>query len=239
MARIVLGPLKEWNPDIALRYLPIVRIIKQGGFACQVTDIGSGASGIAPYLKHRITGVDTDFSPKAHPLLEPVNSSVLETPFDDRSRPCVISVDMLEHLPPAIRQQAVDELVRVSGKLLVLAVPAGRAAQEHDAEMAELYRRVRGAEFRYLREHVDNGLPDVAQLEDYVRRAMATHGRTGDVELLPNASLPLRSFIAKRWIHRRLFDKAAWVVLIWLSPLLARIRGGVPYRTLAVVRFTD
>jgi hypothetical protein len=234
-----LGPFAEWNPDIALRYLPIVKVVKAAGLADQVTDIGSGSIGIAPYLKRPITGVDTDLGPSVHPLLHPVNSSVLSTPFEDRSRPCVISVDMLEHLPPDIRQQAVDELVRIAGKLLVLAVPSGPAAEEHDRATAKAFRQARGAEFRYLTEHVANGLPTPEQLRAYVESSVERLGRKGEVELLPNANLKMRAFITRRWVRRAAVDKVAWVALTWLSPLLARVNWGTTYRQIAVLRLHD
>src|SRR5688572_9194749 len=91
IARIVLGPFREWNPDIALRYLPIVGLVTRAGLADQVTDVGSGSVGIAPYLRHPITAVDTELA-GGHPLVRPVRSSVLHTPFHDASRPCVVSV---------------------------------------------------------------------------------------------------------------------------------------------------
>lgn len=237
IARAVLGPLHEWNPDIALRYLPIVRMIRDAGLEDEVTDIGSGPQGIAPYLRKRITGVDTDFFPKPHPLLEPVDASVLQTPFEDGSRPCVLSVDMLEHLPPHLREQAVDELVRITGKLLIIAVPAGAQSYAHDREMSELFRRSRGSDYLYLLEHLENGLPTDDQLRAWVAAAMKNHQREGRLELLPNANLRLREFIMRRWIRRGVLDKIAWVILTWMSPLLARFSSRPAYREIAVVRF--
>jgi hypothetical protein len=146
---------------------------------------------------------------------------------------------MLEHLPPDLRQQAIDELVRITGKLLIVAVPAGHQAQAHDAETAEQFRRIRGAEFRYLAEHVAHGLPEPAELDAYVRSAVERLGRSATVELIPNANLRLRAFITRRWVRRGPLDKLAWVALTWLSPLLARVNGGVTYRQISVVRFVD
>ncbi|HVF75632.1 MAG TPA: methyltransferase domain-containing protein [Acidimicrobiales bacterium] len=240
IARVVLGPFHEWNPDIALRYLPIIRLIKKHGLHDKVTDIGSGSIGIGPYLRRAVTGVDTNLTSRSvHPLLQPVEASVLDTPFDDRSRPCVISVDMLEHVPVALRQAAVDELVRIAGRLLIVAVPSGPEAEQHDKEMAELFRTTRGVEFRFFREHVENGLPTPAELADYVERALAKHGRKANVRLLPNANLRLREFIVRRWIRRAAVDKVAWVLLTWLSPVLSYVHREPAYRRLAVVEFRD
>lgn len=238
-ARVLLGRRADWNPDVAMRYLPIVALLRERGLHRQVTDVGCGPTGIAPYLREPFTGVDTDLGDDVHPLMTPVSASVLDTPFPDRSRPCVLSVDMLEHVPPEVRQRAVDELVRISGSLLVLAVPTGPVAEAHDREVAAAYRRVRGVDFRYLREHLEHGLPTEQQLRAYVERAMERHGRKGQVRLVPNADLRLRRFVVNRWIHRRLPDKVAWVLLTWGASLCARANGGDAYRQVAVVEFSD
>jgi hypothetical protein len=238
-ARVLLGRRANWNPDVAIRYLPIVDLIRERGLEHQITDVGCGPEGIAPYLRLPITGVDTDLKPPVHPLMTPVNASVLETGFPDASRPCVISVDMLEHVPPDVRQAAVDELVRVAGRLLVIAVPTGPVAEAHDRAVADKYRAVRGVEYRYLREHLENGLPTEEDLRRYMANALERHGRTAQVSLRPNADLRLRRFIVDRWIHRRLPDKALWVVLTWASRLCARAHGGDPYRQIVVVDLTD
>jgi hypothetical protein len=236
-ARVLLGRRAAWNPDVALRYLPIVDIVRERGVERDITDVGCGPDGIAPYLRLPVTGVDTDLAGPVHRLVTPVSASVMDTPFEDASRPCVISVDMLEHVPPDLRQQAVDELVRIAGRLLVIAVPTGPVAEEHDREVAERYRSVRGVDYRYLREHLEYGLPTEQQLREYVDVAMARHRRAGSVQLVPNANLRLRSFIVDRWISRRLVDKAAWVLMTWTATWLARQNKGDVYRQIVVVDF--
>lgn len=238
-AKVLLGKRADWNPDVAMRYLPIVDMIRERGLADQVTDIGCGPDGIAPYLRRRIVGVDTDLHPPVHPLMTAINASVLDTPFPNASRPCVLSVDMLEHVPAELRQPAVNELVRIAGRLLVLAVPVGAVAQRHDQEVAARFKAVRGADYRYLREHLEYGLPSVEELRGYVETAMARAGRKGSIRLVPNADLRVRRFIVNRWISRRLPDKLAWVALTWASSLCAKANGGEPYRQIAVVDFED
>jgi hypothetical protein len=235
-ARLLLGPFSEWNPDMAMRYLPLVRLIRRHGLERDVTDVGSGSAGIAPYLRGRITGVDTSFLPKAHRLVDPVERSVLDTGFPARSRPCVISVDMLEHLPPAVREPAVRELVRIARDLLIVAAPAGRAAADQDARLCERFKRRRGATFRFLEEHLEHGLPSEAGLRAMVEEALAAEGRSGTVTSFGNSNLRVRELVTRRWIDRRLPDKVAWVALTWLSPLLARCNWGVTYRHVVVVQ---
>lgn len=239
IARVLLGPFHEWNPDMAMRYLPIIRIIKAENLLASITDVGSGGQGIAPYVRRRVTGIDTDFSPRAHPLLDPLNRSVLETGLEDRSRPCVISVDMLEHLPSDLRPQAVAELVRIAGRLLIVAVPAGAGAEAQDRQLAERYKHRRKASFRFLDEHIENGLPGIDEFRVLIDDALKASGRTATLEMLGNANLRVRGFVAGRWVNQRIHDKVAWVLLTWLSGPLSRANWGETYRTLAIVRFND
>jgi hypothetical protein len=239
IARVVLGPYRDWNPDIAMRYLPIVRIVREHGLDRSVTEVGSGSVGIGPYLRHPFTGVDTTLSPPIHRFLRPMEASVLETGLGSQSQPCVVSTDMLEHLPRNRRQAAVTELVRITAGLLVLAVPCGLDAEAHDREMAELFRRARGVDHRFLLEHVANGLPSRAELDAYLRGALSAEARVGTVRWIANSNLRLRTLVMRRWINRGTLDKIGWVGLTWLSRLLAHGHWGRAYRQIAIVEFSD
>jgi hypothetical protein len=239
VARAVLGPYRDWNPDIAMRYLPLVRIVREHGLDRAVTEVGSGSVGIGPYLRRPFTGVDTTLSPPTHKLLRPIEASVLETGLGSRSQPCVVSTDMLEHLPKNRRQAAVTELVRITSRLLVLAVPCGVDAETHDREMAQLFRRERGVDHRFLLEHVANGLPSRDELHAYLCGALSTEARMGTARFTSNSNLRLRSLVMRRWINRRPVDKVAWVGLTWLSRLLAHGHWEPAYRQIAIVEFTD
>ena len=238
VARVALGPFHDWNPDVAVRYLPIVRIVRAHRLDHAVTEVGSGPVGIGPYLRCPFTGVDTSLRPPLHKLLRPVEASVLETGLDRGSQPCVVSTDMLEHLPKERRQAAVTELVRIAGRLLVLAVPCGAAAEAHDREMAELFRLVRGVDHRFLLEHVEHGLPSLDELQAYVAEALRAERRAAALRFVPNANLRVRRFVMRRWIKRRLVDQAGWLVLTWLSAFLARCNGEPAYRQTVIVEFT-
>lgn len=87
-------------------------------------------------------------------------------PFDVASFDAVVSLDTLEHLPRADRPHFVRELLRVAGRIAVLSAPFGSATHAQlEREALEVHRRVFGKDHQYLREHVDNGLPEVAELE--------------------------------------------------------------------------
>ena len=238
-AAILLGKRKDWNPDVAMRYLPIVQLLRRRDISEGILEMGSGALGIGPYLRAPFFGIDTcEFQPR-NSLLRPVSGSVLQTPLRGRSCRAVISVDMLEHVPSALRRPAIDEMVRITGQTLVIGVPAGDAAMEHDREMARTFRDVRGVDHQFFLEHVEEGLPSIQDLRRDVEVSVASSGRTATIEMFPNANLRVRSFVIRRWIRRGMLDRVAWVVMVWFAKLLARLNREPSYRQIVVVDFSD
>jgi len=91
-------------------------------------------------------------------------------PFFDGSFDLVLSLDSLEHVPPARRPRYLAELFRVArGYVLLLAPFASPETERAEALLFEYVQVVLHAEHAQLREHREHGLPDlvatVAQLE--------------------------------------------------------------------------
>src|SRR3712207_2883485 len=100
--------------DIVLRYYPIVQIINKLPYT-KVLEVGSDDYGIAPYLKNKKTTLfDTAFRRQNLQQVNYKTGSVLSLPFKDSSMDLVVSVDMLEHIPPKLRKKAINELIRVT-----------------------------------------------------------------------------------------------------------------------------
>jgi len=88
-------------------------------------------------------------------------------PFDDAAFDAVTSVDVLEHIPPARRAAHVRELRRVARHTVVLCCPVDSPGHDAaEAELAAWYRGVTGRPHRFLEEHLANGLPTAAELEE-------------------------------------------------------------------------
>jgi len=83
-------------------------------------------------------------------------------PFGDARFDLVSSVDVLEHVEPAVRPALVPELTRVARHVVVLAAPF-RSPQVESAEqmLAQFVERTCGYVQGQLKEHRENGLPDL------------------------------------------------------------------------------
>lgn len=147
--------------DIILRYKPIVDDIKNNKYK-RILEVGSDDYGIAPFLDlgHKITLFGINFRRKSLKKVFYKTGSVLKLPFKDNAFECVVSLDMLEHIPPKLRNKAISELMRVTGKKLYLGFPCDIAAQKRDKTFFRLVSRFKGSPyFKYIEEHIKNGLP--------------------------------------------------------------------------------
>jgi hypothetical protein len=172
-----------------LRYQLAVRLVEQVPGAT-LLEVGSGSRGIATFVSERwaITACDRDFGdygsdrPGKAGRVQRVEGDAAELPFGDRAFDVVVSLDMLEHIPPTQRRRVMSELARVTRRRLVLACPAGGPALAADRRVAARIRRLRGRVPPWLEEHLENGFPEPTQLRD----ALA---RFGAARLLPNVSV--------------------------------------------------
>src|SRR5256712_10646303 len=174
------GPLNSllrgylaWNPGLLLdpwlRYhavLPLVRWASDGSEP--LLDVGSGSVGLAFFLRHPVVSADLAFSEpdlaRFQSPIRPVQASVTQLPFRDASFRGVVSIDMLEHIPKHLRQQAIRELFRVSKDLVVIGFPYGELSSRFDQRaLAEETHKGVGPSWRG--EHVPKRLPHTEKHE--------------------------------------------------------------------------
>jgi SAM-dependent methyltransferase len=144
--------------DLAIRYAPIVEFARRER-PTSILEVGSGAHGIAYYLKDRsIVGTDVKFRELPEKNMRALASSAEALPFRDRSFDMVLSSDMMEHLPEPVRGAVVVEMLRVSRRHLVIGFPSGLIAQRHDFRLRETLRK-KGIRLQWLEEHVLHEYP--------------------------------------------------------------------------------
>ncbi len=154
--------------DQLLRYQPVLAQLRTepaGG----VLDVGSGPSGLAPFLAgvRDLTQVDPGFAgdDSSGDGVRRVSASVLDLPFAEREFSVVVALDLLEHLSPAERPRAMSELARVCSRLLVVGCPAGRVAAGSDRLLAAYIALWRRTPPDWLAEHLAQPVPTSADLE--------------------------------------------------------------------------
>ena len=166
----------------------------------RVLEVGSGSGGAAEWTDAEIVGVDPAFertSERKRPNLIEHPGSVTAIPMPDASFDAVLCLDMLEHVPPADRPQAIAELTRVlaPGGRLLLTFPSGPAAEKLDRWLAAAYAARHGKPHPWAAEHLDLGLPDANEIAALARATGATRHR-------PTERLGAGLALPPRHLHR-------------------------------------
>jgi hypothetical protein len=129
----------------------------------RILDVGGRGGLLARFVPYRVISVNTDGSGN---LL----GDGCTLPFVDSSFTAVVSIDTLEHLPRESRSPLLRECLRVAQRCAVVAAPFG--SEGHSAcerRLNDLYRSIHGEPHTYLGEHVRYGLPDIAEIDRFVR----------------------------------------------------------------------
>lgn len=194
-----------------VRFEPVLELIADTGRAGgTLLDVGSGSQGIAKLLAPgwRVTACDADFEdygaaarPSAS-TAERVLGDVRALPFADGSFDVVVAVDLLEHLHFDDRAKAISEICRVARVRAVIACPVGEHALAADRELALRLETQGRAVPGWLREHLENGFPEIEELSDAAQRfgtvrvrgneSVTAHVRLVAAELSPVPAVALR-----------------------------------------------
>jgi SAM-dependent methyltransferase len=147
--------------DLYERHTVVSRLLRQAKTDARaaILDVGGRAELLTRFVPYRATSVNVDGSGN-------LAGSGLALPFANGSFSAVVSIDTLEHLPRARRLPFLRECLRVARRHVLVAAPLGSPGHsQHEGQLSQLYRSVHGQPHIYLEEHVQCGLPDVAELD--------------------------------------------------------------------------
>jgi SAM-dependent methyltransferase len=227
--------------EFAIRYLPAISEIKNKPNSYSILEVGSGAVGLARYTKRKVVGVDINTKGPNFENMEKINAKAWNLPFENNEFDCVISIDMLEHIPRQYRQKVISEFIRVARNEIIFTFPSGKDAERWEGKMRSIYEHIiknwpnkkLGKEAFILRnsfltEHFEHQLPKVDEILDYIKE---NDGILLDMEIFDNEScyvwywgvLGHMKHSYFRWMITTLF-------FILFFPILANCKWGGTYR---------
>jgi ubiquinone/menaquinone biosynthesis C-methylase UbiE len=215
----------------AARYFPMLRVLKQHGFLKNgsLLEIGSGHFGIGAYRKVPFTGCDIDFPVKPRQPMTPIIASAANLPLADKSFDVVIASDVLEHVPPVMREKVIQEALRVARSLVIFGFPCGVAAHDSDRELKQFYLTHNIPVPGWLEEHMLAPFPDSSLVQNI---------RGWDVVQFGNENLKFHEWLVRREVNRwfvhftgRLARHLPWLV----DPILRRADHEPSYRQIFVL----
>ena len=231
----------QQHPEAALRYLPVVSVIKKTQLSgVKILEVGSGSLGITPYLKKPIDGLDIDFSGPKSRFLNKIKGQADNLPFRKNSYDVVISVDVIEHIEESKREETVYEVLRVAQKLAVIVAPIGKLSEEQDRELNLYYRKIFNEKNQFLEEHVKNGLPTSDQIFIYIDKSLRKLEKKAKITSRPLLNLFIRNILMRTWISKNKFIYYLYLKgLLLLLPILKLANFGNCYRRIFVIEFAS
>jgi SAM-dependent methyltransferase len=208
------------------RYAPLtaeLELDESGALRESVLDVGCGPYGlsiIAP--EATFAGVEVLFGEPVAPGMVAIRYDPGRLPFKDRAFDTVISLDVLEHVPPSARGGFVAELARVCARRVFIACPSDEAVwAEH--VLKQVYAAQGIPLPAWLDEHDEHGLPTAAEIAGYVstvpgciaRPLTMPNGLLSALTVLGDVVPGLADHAAAEWAHNRaqweaLFTNAAF-----------------------------
>ncbi len=229
------------HPEAALRYFLVADEIKKRNLQnSKILEVGPGSLGIIPYLKINIDGIDIDFSGPRTSLLRKIKGKADKLPFKKNDYDVVISVDVLEHIDPGIREKAIYEMLKVAKKLAVLVVPCGEESEIQDKKLQQRWNNLFSRKNQFLDEHVKYGLPRVEEILVFVDRSLRKLNKQAKISSKPNLNLSIRNVLMTTWITKNKFLYYLYLkgFLLFLS-ILKHCNFGKTYRRVFVIEFAS
>jgi O-antigen biosynthesis protein len=153
--------------------------LREGSDPLRILDVGGGEGLILKFLpEDQITILDQSDTEEVPGF---VKGDATALPFEDEAFDYVVSVDLYEHIEPESRKGNLSELRRTARRGVLLAAPFDSDVVRAAERVAnEFHRSVHFEENVWLKEHAENGLPQLDGTREFFE------GRGDSVSVLPN-----------------------------------------------------
>lgn len=179
----------------AARFFPILKAMRsQLAAGDSLLEVGSGSIGVGEFWDRHFVGCDVLFPTRPVENMLAVRCSGHQLPFADGAFDGVVVSDVMEHVPPGLRDQVVCEVLRVARKIAVFGYPCGPDAFALDQGLYRDYQSRKIQPPVWLEEHMLHAFPDES--------LFANLPSGWKKQVIPNESLQFHLWMMKKEMFR-------------------------------------
>ena len=166
--------IKNLPFDLYTRNYIIANVInnyyKSSNAKIRILDVGGKNGRLRDFLdKSKFDLIVLDIDPKPD-TKEYIVGDARALPFKPKSFDVVVSSELLEHIPPNDRIKVLENMIEVSKDLVILAAPFySKEVEDAEVRANEFFKRFFGTDHRWLKEHIENGLPRERDIEEFIK----------------------------------------------------------------------
>lgn len=226
--------------DTRCRNVDVARLLRPHvGEKTTVLDAGCGEYGVAAFINAKnVVGVDILPTDAQVEGFEFIHGSILSLPFEERQFDIAVSVDVLEHLPADLRENAVKQLVRAAKKTIVVAFPSGPIAREMDESYAAELDSRNEPRPDWLVEHLASEYPDAAEIASMIEHEAGLTGRKVRITTTYSENVGVAGLLRRASSLSKYLYLPANLAAGVLLPLMPRANEKNAYRAIILAEFS-
>jgi len=206
----------------------------------KILDAGCGEYGLGAFMPSAdITGVDLLQEEDVRVPIKYVRGSLVDLPFPPETFDISVSVDVLEHLAESARTEAINQLVKVSKRAVVITFPLGEPARLIDEKFKANLERRKQPVPQWLEEHLSHQYPDYADVIKTIDAEARKRGQTTSARIHYSENLG----IARLLRNSNLYSRYAYLAINLFSGIFKRLmpaaKEGSAYRVIVVSEFKN
>jgi len=169
------GPMIFLQSDLYTRNKIIgsaIGVLKEhlGLPSLKVLDVGGRGARMREFLSPSEEVLVLDLRPPESEHGNYIIGDIANAPFANGKFNVVIASDLLEHIKPTSRESVLAEMLRISSHYVILGAPFfSPEVARAESLVNSLHLSLRGCEHPWLKEHIENGLPNEEELLTYLR----------------------------------------------------------------------
>lgn len=172
----------KFSPDLFSRYFILKEIQKHifGQKEIDILDVGGKDNALWAFLAdenlpYNLTALDILPADERTKDYKYIQGDATQMDFADNTYDCVISTDVLEHIPPEKKANFINECIRVAKDLIIIAAPFDSPITDYvEHSVNNFYKSFTNKDYIWLQEHFEVHKPKRELIENIIKEKELT-----------------------------------------------------------------